>query len=334
MTDILVTPIVSAAASAVSSLRGYNLWTYRDQVIYLMESRMNSGASADMTEPVLLRALNDAHLEACRLAGFRRSTELSVDTAAATFGYALPAQVLHDKVVQIRYGTGTDWRPLMQISMERFLTLYPTGTAQTGDPIHFCVVPYSRTFWVGPTPTQAVVGALKIVAETLPDPLWRLYQSTRDTITAALANGSDAVTFSGAATGSIQPGDEIGFVPTLQSDASVLDGASPVQWYTISTVADPLTTITLGETYGGPALTASGFIVSQVPSLEYACPGLYGFMVPQLAASRLLTTRNPDMADRLRMEAIQQFETQTDTSFRTVVPKTAVSRRSTLLRGY
>ena len=316
------------------ALKGYNLWTYRDQVIYLMESRMNSGASADMTEPVLLRAINDAHLEACRLAGFRRSTELSVDVVASKFNYTIPSQVLHDKIVQIRYGNGDDWRPLMQISLERFLSLYPTSTYQTGDPIHFCVVPYSRTFWVGPTPTQALTGGIKVVAETLPDPLYRLYQSSKDTFTAAIAHGSDVVTFSGALTGMIQPGDEIGFVPLAQSDATALEGASPVEWYTIATVASPQASLTLSEIYEGPTLTASGFIVAQVPSLEYACPGLYGFMVPQLAASRLLATRNPDMADRLRMEATQQFETQTDTSFRAVVPKTAVARRSTLLRGY
>jgi hypothetical protein len=315
-------------------MRGYNLWTYRDHVIYLLESRMNTGASADMTEPVLLRALNDAHLEACRIAGFRRSTELLVNTVAAQFNYALPAQVMHDKIVQIRYGSGENWCPLTRISLERFMEIFPTGTTQTGAPSYYAVVPYSRSFWVGPTPDQSLTGAIKIVAETLPDPLCRVYQSSRDTVTAAIANGSNVVTFSGTATGEFLPGDEIGFIPTVQSDASLLDGASPVQWYTVSTVANPQTALSLGETYGGRALTASGFIVAQVPHLEYACPGLYGFMVPQLAAARLLTTRNPDVADRLRMEAVQQFETQTDTSFRSIAPKTAVARRSTLLRGY
>lgn len=334
MTDIILVPIETPVSSSSVAGRssGYNLWTWRDYVMYLLESRMNSAASADLTESVLLRVLNDAHLEACRLAQFRRSTEFSIDAVSGTRAYSLPATTMQDKVVQVRFGDGSTFSPLSMLPVDRFLEMYQDG-AETGTPRYYTIVPGVRQFWVGPTPDASVTGGLRLIAQTVPDPLSRLCQSYSHSVTASVTTGSATVTLSGTLAADVQMGDEFGIVPTLQSDASEMVEASPQEWRVISAVSSPITSLTLAEVYTGPTLTAAAFVTAQVPSLESAYPGQYGMMIPQLAAARLLSTRDPNLSDRLRGEALQAFNLQMDTSFRAVVPKTAIGRTS-LVRPY
>lgn len=325
-------PILPASTPVASAMRGYNLWTWRDYVVYLLESRMNSASSADLTESVLLRALNDAHQEACRLAQFRRSTEFSVDAVAGTRAYPLPPSVAHDKVVQVRYGDGSTFQPLAMLPVDRFMELFQEGV-ETGTPRYYTIVPGVRQFWLGPTPEASVTDAIRMIAQTLPDPLSRICQSVAHSVTASLTGGSSVVTLSSSLPVEVQAGDEFGLIPTVQSDAAAMTEATPQTWYTIQTVPNPIASLTLAETYQGPSLALASFIVAQVPSIEFAFPGQYGMMIPQLAAARLLATRDPNLADRLRGEALQAFDIQMDTSFRAVVPKTGIGRTS-LVRPY
>ena len=326
------TPVVPASSNTASALRGYNLWTWRDYVMYLLESRMTTSASADLTEPVLLRVLNDAHQEACRLSHFRRSTEFSIDSVVGTRDYVLPPSVAHDKVVQVRYGDGSIFQPLAMLPVDRFLEMFQDG-AETGTPRYYTVIPGVRQFWVGPTPDSSVTDAIRLIAQTLPDPLYRLCQSTAHSVTASLTSGSSVVTLSGTLPVEVQAGDEFGLIPVDQSDAADLVEATPSLWYTIQSLTNPVSSLTLAQTYLGPTVTRASFIIAQVPSIEFAFPGQYGMMIPQLAAARLLATRDPNLADRLRGEALQSFDIQMDTSFRSVVPKTGIGK-TTLVRPY
>ena len=293
---------------------------------------MNSAASADLTESIILRTLNDAHQEACRLAYFRRSVEFSIDTVAGDRGYPIPPATVHDRIIQIRYGDGTTFVPLTMLQVPRFLDLFQDG-AERGTPKYYAVIPGTRQIWIGPTPDQSLIGGLRVIAQPMPEPLSRMCQSSAHAVTAAITSGGTTVTLSGSLAAEIMPGDEFGVVPTVQSDASQVIEASPQVWYTVATVPSPIATLTLAEPYTGPTASAASFIVAQVPSIEFSFPGQYGSVIPQLAAARILTTRDPNLSDRLRQDALQVFDSQMDTSFRAVFSKTGVGR-TTLARPY
>lgn len=317
-----------------SVMRGYNLWTWRDYVMFLIESRMDSSVSADLVEPVLFRFLNDSHLEACRSCGFRRSAEIPVDITLGVSEYPIPTSVLADRIVHVRYlDQGVSWVPLTYVSPDMLADLCPDDTI-TGTPRYYTAVPASRIFKLGPTPKETGTGSLRLVAEVLPDPLHRLYRSSKDAVTVSITNGSQIAVLSGTVSGVISPGDEFGIVPTSQTDASAVPDATPIMWNAIQTVPSPLVQLTLSEPYTGATVSGANFITAQVPSIEAQFPGMFGYNIAQLAVSRILSTRSPEESDRLRADAILALSSQSDSTWRGKPARTGVAFRTSMIQGF
>lgn len=314
---------------------GYNLWTWRDFVLFLMESRMDAAASPDLVEPLLFRFLNDAHLEACRLAGFRRSSEIAVDAVAGQYEYDIPSSVLADRIVHVRFNSGdTSWVPLTFVSPRIFAELIPDPSV-LGVPRYYTVIPDSRVYLLGPTPETSGSDTIRLVAETMPESLSRLYRSSQHNVTASLTNGSRVVPLSSAVSADqIAAGDEFGVALTTQSDGSSIHGATPSLWFVVESLDVALTSLTLAEPYPGASVSSVNFFSAQVPAIERMFPGLYGYLVAELAVARILSTRAPEESDRLRANALAGILGQSDSSWRCAAARTGVSKRTTMLRGY
>ncbi len=314
---------------------GYNLWTWRDFVLFLLESRMDAAASPDIVEPLLFRFLNDAHLEACRLAGFRRSSEIAVDAVAGQYEYDIPPSVLADRIVHVRFNSGdASWVPLTFVSPRIFAELIPDPSV-LGVPRYYTVIPDSRVYLLGPTPDASGSDTIRLVAETMPETLIRLYRSSQYSVTATMTNGSRVVSLSSAVSaGQIVAGDEFGVALTTQSDGSSMLGATPSLWFPVESLDVALTSVTLTEPYSGESASGVHFFSAQVPAIERMFPGMYGNHVAELAVARILSTRSPEESERLRTNALTGILAQSDSSWRCATARTGVSKRTTMLRGY
>ena len=301
---------------------GYNAHTYLTMLRHELERSGNkAGSSFHNTDPFLLRALNVAFEEIQdRLdLGDKEATVTGAPTSG-TESYDFPTDLMSYKIKNIRVaasgGFSSGFRDLTQRSkayMRKVYNLEDTGSNQQGTPVDWSVDPSdSRNFILRPIPNYTVASGVVIDYIFRPDPfgavaIWRPGTLT-PAITAAVTNGSTAVTLSAAHdTAFIAAGDAFGVIPTVNRDQGPITDESPIEWYEVLTAVT--TAIVLTENYVGETIASGANVIfAKVHDLEVDFPGKLRWAPVWMAAADIMEVDQPQASQALRQKAERMLQ--------------------------
>jgi hypothetical protein len=284
-------------------MAGYNLATYKDRLLYLVEGHIGLDSSPAHPDPLLFQKMMEAERELLRLAG-RRVAETAtgeINVVSGTALYDLPGPRLRE--VYYKQPTGL-WKRLVRRDLKALQDLF--GFAGTdvpdspGEPAYWSVDDVARKILLLPVPDVSQSLGLSLTYDAGPTPLERLLNDSG--VTASTGAESARVTLSASIAGRYAVGDEFGIVATLQTDGTAIPNPlSPHVWYAITDKeevaatqnAAAYTTLTVAHTF---TAAASGlrFVVAQVPDVEHDMPGEWGMAIPDYAAGLLFDLMGPD----------------------------------------
>jgi len=284
------------------STLGYNVATYKADLLFLLEGAHSSNSSYSYTDAHIYRALNMAQDDVQFEYKVLQGVDITTDVVGGTSAYYLPSNIFGTGVVSVGLmNTSGNYVPLPRIGTEEALRLYdPYGaTAGSGDAEAWALAPGNpRQIMLFPTPATSQTGGLFIRYNAIPTPLYRMWRPSDYTIEGT--HGDITLTFS-----SIPPDnqviatDEIGVIPTTQADGTTVSDALPVRWYKVQSLLNDVAT--LGEAFEG--CSAAAFVTAQVSDLEQRFPGKMREALVLLAAARLRESESPQQAAQFRDRA-------------------------------
>lgn len=271
-------------------MAGYNLHSYLSE--YVAQRRgapMVGGSAVEISDANVFARINNAILEIQRFYKVDLIRDNSVSVSNGVSSYAIPRDRLGSLIrsVRIRDSDNLTIAKLQFLPYDDFCQMYDLDllTEDSGDPSHWTFDKTNRgKILIRPTPDYT--RSAGVVFDYAPTPVAMSRIWNQSTVTATFTNGSTTVTLSaGSSTVSdmavrVQALDEIGYVPTANSDGVTLQTQSsdvPRTWARIAsggvTVASGSATITLEEAWTDLTASSARFIVAQVSELELANPG-------------------------------------------------------------
>ena len=282
----------------------HNLQTYKERMLYLIENHFQGGSSAGHTEALLFQMLNTAFLEIQDKLGWGRKRFRSSNLVSGTSAYNFPSDIMGHQVtnVQVDDSSGSGKNTLKGISHAQAKELFDLENLENGTPVFWTPSEADQTkYLILPPPNYSATSGITLNYVYRMLPLHRIYNQTA--ITASITRANATVTLSATPSAALmKAGDDFGIVRSTQSDGSAVTGESPIRWYRIVTIATAV--VTLAELMEEDTDGTATFRSAQVHQLEQAYPGRLRFAPADLAVANEFHGSAPQVADRLRAQAL------------------------------
>ncbi len=298
-------PIIPASIYAGA---GYNLATYRNRFLQVLEQRSELRSSPAFTDAMILSRVNEAILEICTRNKLLQKVS-SVAANALSISAFLPSDILNGEIyaLSITDANGVLIAKPDRITARSMFDRQSLGLTP-GVPLYWCTgMEAGRVSYYPALSTSALI---KYQYLARPNVLSRMVWNEAFTANATAGSGTVTATMAGYVTGSIAPGDEIGFVTSAQIDGSTIDGLRevPVQWSMVKSITSDggnSYTITLESAYEGVTVAGAMFVTAQASIVEQVIHGVLENLPGELAAGLHLQTTEPSLYQSV-MASIQE----------------------------
>lgn len=300
-----------------------NLQIMRDKFLFDATAAFSKGSSANIPDSQIFSYLNEAQDQIVALLKLPDRTAATMALVAGQFTYTLPQDLSAIEIRKIGVRartytgeTGGEVIPLSPLSYDLASSVYDLtnlASLRTGTPSAYVIDPSNpRQIMLLPPPDYSNAGGVILDYTFRTRALSRIYNQSTITATATYLSPTIALSASPAA-GLIRAGDQIGLIPTAQSDGTdaVALQVPPYEWYTVLSAATD--TVTLSTPYDAPTSAAAAFIVAQVPELDQHYPGVINGALIKLALSYYFSVSSPQQSDRLASQAIAWCDQLTGT---------------------